>query len=154
MAMTTTTRPCCQRGEQGIWPWSQPLPIPEKEGVTTTTSLPPKRKVWYMAMTTTTNPPLSKGEQGIWPWSQPFPFPEKEGVTTTTPLPPKRKVWYMAMTITTNPLCQKGNKISGHDLAMITTIPFSKTNHIQTNRTTTNRPHQHSDNSLKTKLEP
>ena len=63
MAMTTTTRPCRQRGEQGIWPWSQPLPIPENEGVTTTTtSLPPKRKVWYMAMTITTYPICQKSK--------------------------------------------------------------------------------------------
>ena len=92
-----------------------PFRFQEKDGV-------------YMAMTITTNPSLPKGGRDIWPLSQPFPFPEKEGDTTTTPLPPKRKVWYMAMTITTNPLCQKGNKILGHDLAMITTIP-SANNH-------------------------
>ena len=31
MAMTTTTRPLCQKEEQGIWPWSQPIPFPEEE---------------------------------------------------------------------------------------------------------------------------
>ena len=38
-------------------------PYSRKEGVTTTTSLPPKRKVWYMAMTITTNPLCQKGNK-------------------------------------------------------------------------------------------
>ena len=53
-------QPPVSEGEPGIWSWSQPVSIPEEEGVTGTPSLPQKRKVWFMAMTTTTNPLCQK----------------------------------------------------------------------------------------------
>ena len=61
MVMTTTHPPPLSEGEQVVWPWSQPFPIPEKEGVcmgmTTHPSLfqrclrwsPDKRLVWLFA---------------------------------------------------------------------------------------------------------